>query len=121
MKQFISLAFIIRTYRDARSYECGIRHFDAVRPTYYFFKCFLTLHCHQPVDLLKFSNTNPAHYDSTGHMREANTKRHGQVVERGVWRLRSYQELRELHKDLDIVADIGMDRTCSKNGSGKES
>ena len=43
------------------------------------------------------------------------------MVERGIWRGRTDQELRELYKDLDIVADIGMDWTCSKNGSGKES
>jgi len=30
-------------------------------------------------------------------------------------------ELRELYIDLDIGADIGMDWTCSKNGSGKDS
>jgi len=37
---------------------------------------------------------------------------------------RTNQELRELYKNLDIVADIkteetGMDWTCSKDGSGK--
>jgi len=30
---------------------------------------------------------------------------HGTVVEQGIWRKRSNQELRELYKDLDIVAD----------------
>ena len=30
---------------------------------------------------------------------------HGTVVEQGVWRKRSNLELRELYKDLDIVAD----------------
>ena len=28
------------------------------------------------------------------------------VVEQGLWRIRTKQELRELHKDLDIVAKI---------------
>jgi len=41
---------------------------------------------------------------------------YGPVVERGIWRVRTDQELRELYKDLDIVADIGMGWTCSKNG-----
>ena len=50
---------------------------------------------------------------------------HGPVVEQGIWR-GSNQELRELYKLLDIVADIkteenGMDWTCSKDGSGKDS
>jgi len=31
---------------------------------------------------------------------------HGPVVEQGIWRMRVNQELRELYKDLDIVADI---------------
>jgi hypothetical protein len=49
------------------------------------------------------------------------------VVEEGVWRIRTNQELRELYKDVDIVEDIkkksleGMDWTCSKNGPGKDS
>ena len=46
---------------------------------------------------------------------------YGPVVERRIWRVRTDQEQRELHKDLDIVADIGMDCKCSKNGSGKDS
>jgi hypothetical protein len=44
------------------------------------------------------------------------------VVEQGIWRVRTGQEMGELHKDTDIVADIGMEWTCSKNGSeGKDS
>jgi len=31
---------------------------------------------------------------------------HGPVVEQGIWRIRTEQELREIYKDLDIVADI---------------
>ena len=51
---------------------------------------------------------------------------YGPVVEQGVWRVTTNQELRELHKDLDLVVDIkqkktGMIWTCSKNGSGKDS
>jgi len=39
-----------------------------------------------------------------------------------MWRVRTFQQLRELHKDIDIVADIknediGMDWTCSKKDS----
>jgi hypothetical protein len=30
----------------------------------------------------------------------------GPMVEQGMWRIRISQELRELYKDLDIVADI---------------
>jgi len=48
------------------------------------------------------------------------------VVEQGIWRIRTNRELRELYKDLDVVADIekkkiGMDRTSSENGSWKRS
>jgi hypothetical protein len=43
-----------------------------------------------------------------------------------MWRVRTSQELKELHKDIDIVAvikneEIGMDWTCSKNGTGNDS
>jgi len=31
---------------------------------------------------------------------------HGPVVEQGMWRIRSNQEMRELYKDLHIVAEI---------------
>jgi len=31
---------------------------------------------------------------------------YGPVVEQGIWRVRTDQELREIYKDLDIVADI---------------
>jgi hypothetical protein len=31
---------------------------------------------------------------------------HGPVVEQGIWRIRTKQELRKLYKDLCIVADI---------------
>jgi hypothetical protein len=31
---------------------------------------------------------------------------YGPVVERGMWRIKTDRELRELDKDLDIVADI---------------
>jgi hypothetical protein len=30
----------------------------------------------------------------------------GKVVEQGIWRVRTKQELKELYKDLDIVADV---------------
>lgn len=40
----------------------------------------------------------------------------GPVVERGIRRVRTDRELRELCKCLDVVADIGMGWTCSKNG-----
>ena len=30
---------------------------------------------------------------------------HGPVVEQGIWRIRTDREIRELHKDLHIVAD----------------
>jgi hypothetical protein len=35
---------------------------------------------------------------------------HGTIVEQGIWGNRSNQELRELYKDLDIVADINKKR-----------
>jgi hypothetical protein len=35
---------------------------------------------------------------------------HGPVVDQGIWRIKIHQELRELYKDLDIVADIGKKR-----------
>jgi hypothetical protein len=35
---------------------------------------------------------------------------HGMVVEQGIWRKRSKQELRELYKELDIIADIKKER-----------
>jgi hypothetical protein len=42
-----------------------------------------------------------------------------QVVEQGTWRVRTDQELREPHKDVDKLTDIkkyiGMDWTCRKN------
>jgi hypothetical protein len=31
---------------------------------------------------------------------------HGPVVEQGIWRVRTEQELRQLYKDSDIVADL---------------
>jgi len=31
---------------------------------------------------------------------------YGPVVEQGIWRIRTNQELRKPHKDLDIVANI---------------
>jgi hypothetical protein len=34
------------------------------------------------------------------------TRIYGLVVEQGIWIVRSNQELRELYKDLDILADI---------------
>ena len=48
------------------------------------------------------------------------------MVEQRIWRTRTDQESRELYRDLGIVSDIkkeeiGMDWTCSKNGSGKDS
>jgi hypothetical protein len=49
----------------------------------------------------------------------------GPVIEQGIWRIRTNQELRELYKDLDTIADIkiekiGMDCTCRKNGLGED-
>ena len=51
---------------------------------------------------------------------------YGLLVEQRIWRVRTDQELRELYRDLDIVAvikkvEIGMNWTYSKNGSGKDS
>jgi hypothetical protein len=48
------------------------------------------------------------------------------VVEQGMWRIKTDQELRELYKYLDIgeeikKEEIGMGWACSKNGLGKES
>jgi hypothetical protein len=40
-------------------------------------------------------------------MGKGNVKQHiWTVVEQGIWRIRTNQELRELYKDLDIVADM---------------
>ena len=49
------------------------------------------------------------------------TRLHRPAVEQGIWRIRTGQELRELCRDLDIVAGIKkkkirMDWTCSRNG-----
>jgi hypothetical protein len=38
--------------------------------------------------------------------RKISGKIYGPVAEKGIWRTRTNQELRELYKDLDIVADI---------------
>jgi hypothetical protein len=35
---------------------------------------------------------------------------HGPLVEEGLWRIKTYQELRQLYKDLDIAADIKNER-----------
>jgi hypothetical protein len=48
------------------------------------------------------------------------------VSEQGIWRIRTNQEFRDLHKDLGIIGSIkkeetGMDWACSKNASGKGS
>ena len=52
----------------------------------------------------------------------------GSLVDQGIWSIRTYKELSELHKDLDIVADIKnkkseqighLERTSRKNGHGK--
>jgi len=45
----------------------------------------------------------------------------GLVLEQGIWRIRTNQELSDLRKYLDIVADVkkyemGKDWTRSKNG-----
>jgi hypothetical protein len=49
---------------------------------------------------------------------------HGPVVEQGIWRIRTDQELKDIHKYLDVLENIekgtGMDWTCSKNGSGRK-
>jgi hypothetical protein len=49
---------------------------------------------------------------------------YGQMVEQGMWRIRTNQEVKELYKDLDKVAvikieKIGMNWTCSKSGLGE--
>jgi hypothetical protein len=31
---------------------------------------------------------------------------YGQVVEQGMWKIRTNQELRELCQDIDVIADI---------------
>jgi len=41
-----------------------------------------------------------------GTWRETLRRVHGPVVELGIWRVRTDQELREIYKDLDIIADI---------------
>ena len=45
---------------------------------------------------------------------------HGPMVEQGIWKIRTNQELRELYEDPDIVADIkkktGMEWTCIREG-----
>jgi len=49
---------------------------------------------------------------------------YGPVVDQGIYRIRSYQKLWDIHKDLDTVADMkkkDWNTTCSKNGSGKGS
>jgi len=49
---------------------------------------------------------------------------YGPVLEQGLWRIRTNQELKELCKDLDIIADIKkkiLDWACNKNGSRKDS
>ena len=38
-------------------------------------------------------------------------KIYGPVVEQGMWRIRTNQEVRELYKDLDKVADIKIEKT----------
>jgi len=38
--------------------------------------------------------------------REIFRKIYGPVVEQGIWRIRTNQELRELYKDLDLVVNI---------------
>ena len=47
------------------------------------------------------------------------------MVEQGIWRTRTNQEVKELYEDLDIVADIKKERwECignNKNGSGNDS
>jgi hypothetical protein len=35
---------------------------------------------------------------------------YGQMVEQGIWRIRTNQEMGELYKDLDTVADINRKR-----------
>jgi len=50
---------------------------------------------------------------------------HGPVVEQGMWKIKTNQELRELYENLDIVADnrkeeIGMCWTCYKKGTRKD-
>jgi hypothetical protein len=48
------------------------------------------------------------------------------LVQQEIWGIRINQELRELYKNPDILADkykeeMGMEWKCSTNGSGKES
>ena len=59
-------------------------------------------------------------------MGEENIKKHTWTSGRARNMERSNQELRDLYKNLDIIADIKteeteMDWTCSKDGSGKDS
>ena len=42
--------------------------------------------------------------------REILRRVHGPVVEQGIWRIRTDQELRELYKLLDIIVDVKMKR-----------
>jgi hypothetical protein len=47
---------------------------------------------------------------------------YGPVVQQGLWRIRTNQQLRKLHKYLDITAyikKIGMDWTCGKMDQGR--
>ena len=41
------------------------------------------------------------------------------MVEQGIWRVNTDRELRELYKDLDIVADIGMGWTYVQMDQGR--
>jgi len=36
---------------------------------------------------------------------------HGPVAEQGIWRIRTNQEMRELHNDLDKIVDIKKERS----------
>jgi hypothetical protein len=51
-------------------------------------------------------------YDRDGYGKAGCWERciYGPVVGQGVWRIRTDQELRELYKDLDIVANIKQKR-----------
>jgi hypothetical protein len=46
-----------------------------------------------------------AEKDNVKYVEEENSKVHGPVTERGVWKMRTSQELRKLYKTLDLIAD----------------
>ena len=51
--------------------------------------------------------------------REILRRVHGPVVEQGMWRERTDQELRELYKEAGVI-ETAMDWVCRKNRSVKD-